>query len=168
MVKIQTFWCFFAFNISMKKISIALFSLITSISFAQEQNVLGNSGGYTESANGSITWTVGEVVITTIESPDNHVTQGFNQSNINFVSVEDLSEKITLTVFPNPTTDYINVEASKKTKMSIYDSSGKFVKSVSVEKEDQVDLSELTSGTYILMFERNNKKVKSVKILVQK
>ncbi len=135
---------------------------------AQEQHVESSSGGQYFFSTGSMTWTVGEVIINTIQSPDNHLTQGFNQTRINFIGIEEFSTKININVFPNPTTDYINVDASKKTTLRIYDTSQKLIKIVQVEKQDQVDLSELSSGTYILSFSKNNKKIKTVKIIVQK
>ena len=46
-------------------------------SFSQE--VIGSAGMFTTSANGSMTWTIGEVMIETYSSADNFFTQGFHQ-----------------------------------------------------------------------------------------
>ena len=46
-------------------------------SFSQE--VIGSAGMYSTSANGSMTWTIGEVMIETYSSADNFFTQGFHQ-----------------------------------------------------------------------------------------
>ncbi len=151
------------------KIKFTLLFLVFTIGVsAQEQHVESSSGGQYFFSTGSMTWTVGEVIINTIQSPDNHLTQGFNQTRINFIGIEEYNDRINVNVFPNPTTDFININASKKTTLRIYDVSQKLVKVVSVEKQDQVDLSELSSGTYLLVFSKNNKKLKTIKIIVQK
>lgn len=49
-------------------------------SFSQE--VIGSAGMFTASANGSMTWTIGEVMIETYSSTDNFFTQGFHQPDI--------------------------------------------------------------------------------------
>ncbi len=149
------------------KLSILIIAFSLSAN-AQEQHVESSSGGQYFFSTGSMTWTVGEVIINTIQSPDNHLTQGFNQTRINFASIEEFTTKININVYPNPTTDYINVEASKKTTLRVYDMSQKLIKTVSLEKQDQVDLSDLSSGTYILSFYRKNNTIKTIKIIVQK
>lgn len=135
--------------------------------FAQTENVISNGGNTSTNANGSITWTIGEVVINTIESPDAHLTQGFNQEWLHFLNVENYSEKINITVFPNPTTQYINIESDKKSDLTIYDASNKIVKVEKVEKQDQVDLSDLAPGIYFMQFYRKNSKLKTIKIIIQ-
>jgi hypothetical protein len=151
------------------KIKLTIFFLALTLGLnAQEQHVESSSGGQYFFSTGSMVWTVGEVVINTIQSPDNHITQGFNQSRIEFVGIEEYSIKIDINVFPNPTTDFVNVIASKKTTLSIYDTSQKLISQKSLEKQDKVDLSDLSSGTYLLVFSKNNKKIKTIKIIVQK
>jgi len=151
------------------KIKLIIFFLGFSLGVnAQEQHVESSSGGQYFFSTGSMVWTVGEVVINTIQSPDNHITQGFNQSRIEFVGIEEHSLKVDINVFPNPTTDFININASKKTKLSIYDMSQKLISQKALQKKDKVDLSDLSSGTYILVFTKNNKTIKTIKIIVQK
>jgi len=151
------------------KTKFTIIALVLSLGLnAQEQHVESSSGGQYFFSTGSMTWTVGEVVINTIQSPDNHLTQGFNQTRINFIGIEEYNNRINVSVFPNPTTDFININASKKTTLRIYDISQKLVKVVSVEKQDKVDLSNISSGTYLLVFSKNNKKLKTIKIIVQK
>lgn len=135
--------------------------------FAQTENVISTGGSYQQSAQGSITWTIGEVVINTVESPDVHLTQGFNQDWLHFLNIETFVEKINITVFPNPTTQYINIESDKKSDLKIYDASSKIVKDLKIEKQDQVDLSDLSPGIYYLEFTRKNKKIKTIKIIIQ-
>lgn len=144
-----------------------LFTMYTLNVFSQNQNVISNGGNYQESTGGSLTWTIGEVVINTLESTDVHVTQGFNQDWLNFLNIEVFSEKINVTVYPNPTTEFINIESDKKSDLAIYDASGKLVGQYKVNKTDQIDLSELSGGIYYLNFSRKNAKIKTIKIIIQ-
>jgi gliding motility-associated-like protein len=45
------------------------------------QNVVGSSGTFATSANGSMAWTIGEVMIETYSGTGNFFTQGFHQPN---------------------------------------------------------------------------------------
>lgn len=152
----------------MKVIYTFLTLLFSLAGFAQEQNVVSSSGGQYFFSTGSMTWTVGEVIINTVESPDNKLTQGFNQTNINIVGITEYIHKIKISVFPNPTTDFINIESTKKTTLKIYDLSQKLILEKALNKKEKVDLSQLSSGTYFLAFYKNNKRVKTVKIIIQK
>lgn len=153
----------------MKSIKFILFlcAMCTLNVFSQNQNVISNGGNYQESSGGSLTWTIGEVVINTLESPDVHVTQGFNQDWLNFLNIEVFSEKINVSVFPNPTTEFINIEADKKSDLVIYDASGKSVGQYKIDKTDQIDLSDFSAGIYYLNFSRKNAKLKTIKIIIQ-
>lgn len=146
---------------------ITFISILVSVgSIAQTQTVISNGGNYEETPAGSITWTIGEVSINTIESSGTTITQGFNQDWLQFVNTDVFIEKININVFPNPTTEYINIDSDKKTELNIYDISSKLVKSEKLEKQQQVGLSELAPGTYYLEFTRKNKKVKTIKIII--
>ena len=105
--------------------------------------------------------------INTIESPDIHVTQGFNHDWLSFLSVESFTNKIELNVFPNPTTQYVNIVATKKTNLVVYDLVGNIVLSQTVSKNEQIDLSHLSAGIYPFQFNKNNSKVKTIKVIIQ-
>ena len=56
-----------------------------------------------------------------------------------------------INVFPNPTTDFVTVEAEGLEKVEIVDLMGKTIKSVtSIGNALQIDLTELKSGTYFI------------------
>lgn len=135
--------------------------------FAQTENVISSGGHTIQNSQGSLTWTIGETVVNTIESPDVHLTQGFNQGWLNFLNIENFSENINITVFPNPATHYINIESDKKSDITIYNASSKIVRNVSIEKEDTVDLTDLAPGIYFIDFTVKNNKVKTIKIIIQ-
>jgi gliding motility-associated-like protein len=70
----------------MKERILILFLFVSCLSFSQEITltpvVIGSYGSYTEGSWGSISATVGEVVIVTASFGDYFLTQGFHQPNI--------------------------------------------------------------------------------------
>jgi hypothetical protein len=146
--------------------------LVTCLSFfalkskAQELNVLAASGNYSESSNYSIAWTLGEVVTSTLTFPNNHVTQGFHQSDIYVVGVEEY-QQLNISVYPNPTNDIINVRSDEDTEMSLYDMQGKLVHLYSVNSTvSTIDISYLERGAYLLLFSANGALAEKMKIVI--
>ncbi len=150
-----------------KELLIVLFTFLAFNTISQEQNVISAGGNTNTTAGGTLTWTIGETSIATIESPDHHLTQGFNQGWLHFLSVESFSTKINVEVYPNPATHYVNISSDKKSQLQIFDVNSKMIKSTSVAKESQLDLSDLTAGIYFFTFSRNNTQIKTIKIVIQ-
>jgi hypothetical protein len=140
--------------------------LLCSNIFAQELNVISGGGAYSETTNGNLTYTIGEVVVNTIESPDYHITQGFNQDWINFLNINTFKEDINISIFPNPATHFINVESNKPADLKIYDINSKEVLSARIDKTKTIDLTSLSSGTYFLKFIQKNQNVKTFKVII--
>jgi hypothetical protein len=61
-------------------------------------------------ANGSVSFTVGEVIMSTGTNGLNDLTQGFQQTNWNFISVEDFALDFQVAIFPNPTSEVLNIK----------------------------------------------------------
>jgi hypothetical protein len=74
------------------------------------------------------------------------------------LSVEDI-EDVDITVFPNPATDYIQVEMSdnKTYQVRILDISGKTLQQMEFENSTQVNVLELPRGQYILQISNSVK-----------
>lgn len=72
-----------------------------------------------------------------------------------------------ITVYPNPTTDYISVSANDLYKITVYDLTGKKIKTVQMNNLNQnIDMSSLSRGVYTLIFE-NNSNIEVTKIIVE-
>jgi len=117
----------------MKKIYfILLFICSSSLLFSQntQQNVIASSGGNIQNSNVNVSWTLGEVVISTLEGSSVILTQGFHQGDYTITSTgyTRLSD-ITLSLYPNPARDFINVDVkTDKTgsyRVELIDVSGK-------------------------------------------
>ena len=101
--------------------------LVTGSILSQE--VISTQGDSYSNANGSIDFTIGEVIINTVNEGSNDITQGFHQTNWNFLGLEDHAPDFEVSIFPNPTEDVLNIrtETFENISYAIYDQQGKLV-----------------------------------------
>lgn len=99
----------------MKKI-ISLFITTTFLSisgFTQltlEQSVIASGGGYVKGESLSISWTLGEIAITTFAGADKVLTQGFQQPSGfgTSITVQEMDWRIS--AYPNPVSNVLFVK----------------------------------------------------------
>ena len=161
----------------MKKSKTKLFLLLGSavlmgnLSYAQSispQSINSNGSSMTQS-NGSISFTVGElVVLTHTDSDGNTLGGGFTSgATVTTVSVKEPNpEVLTVKVFPNPTTDLVNIQITNSTIdqviISITDLQGKEVfngKYAAISNVIGINTAHYASGTYVLSLSDKNKQV---------
>ena len=145
----------------MKKNTIVLFSLFTCISVSA-QEVVSTQGESYSNASATIDFTIGEVVINTVTDGTNELTQGFHQTNWNFVGLEDYAPDYQATIFPNPTQDVLNIRTStfENVTYTLYDAQGKLViQNILTAEQTPIQVSQLAPGAYSLelIFEEGNK-----------
>jgi hypothetical protein len=133
--------------------------------------VVASSGAHMESSEAQLSFTVGECITETFSSTNNQLTQGFQQSKY---TVVDISEKslsdLSISVYPNPSTDYINIDISnednKSFNVELYDMSGRIVKSDEISSNNKINMQDLSSAEYILkVFDSKNNLLKTFKIV---
>ena len=95
----------------MKKRILLVFSLLSTLAVTA-QEVVSTQGDSYSNASANIDFTIGEVVINTETDGTNDLTQGFHQTNWNFVGMEDHSPSYEATIFPNPTSEVLNIKTS--------------------------------------------------------
>jgi hypothetical protein len=102
---------------------------------------------------GTLDWSVGESVVAIFDNGD-VLTQGFHQVFVTVTSMSDeptLIDQLSLLVYPNPTMQWLNVEASTPVKVRMYNMLGVEVRAFDALAEfHQMDLSQLAAGTYLL------------------
>lgn len=141
-------------------------ALCTHNAYSQELHVIGSAGNYTEGTTHSIAWTVGEVIIVTGTDANNDVTQGFHQSNVHVLTVEEI-QPLDISVYPNPARDILNIETSEASQMKIFDIQGKLVDTMDIiSLTTSIDISYLSRGTYSLIFETKSGLAKRMKIII--
>ena len=145
----------------MKKIIlIALQSILPIFLFGQyiAPEVIASSGNYHEGTSASIAWSLGELAIETLTDNTTTLTQGFQQPYYSITSIKEIElDKINLSVFPNPTHDFINIQVNipEGTQMivEISDATGRILKNSKIINNSGIiefDLQSLSSGIYIL------------------
>jgi hypothetical protein len=147
--------------------TMVLFSLLITLSVSA-QEVVSTQGDSYSNASGNIDFTIGEVVINTGTDGTNDITQGFHQTNWNFLGVEDFAPNYEAIIFPNPTEDVLNIRTStfENVTYTLYDALGKLVMQniLSVE-QTPIQVSQLAPGSYYLTLNNQTQNLKTFKLI---
>jgi len=143
-----------------KQILFFLSLLIHQLSIGQAINpyVIASAGGYFNSSNVQLSWTLGELVTSTFNSGNFILTQGFQQNSYINISVKETENNpFKLIVFPNPAENiiYVSWEYIEETDLiiEITDYHGKNVYSNIVNSSKNleiIDIKGLASSVYML------------------
>jgi len=142
---------------------ILLFSFLLIFLSVSSQSVIQSvNSASIIGASGSIS--IGEIVVV----PENQSSSSSGIIGILVQTLEvpqlELSEKIT--VYPNPTTSSIFFQTTNNLfneKVSILNVSGQLISQKQITADNALDLSELSTGVYLIQF--TNKNIKSFKII---
>ena len=156
----------------MRHLTLLAILSIVGISFSQDLDhfVIGTDGGYAGNNQFSLSYTIGEVVTEFGRDTINNVdlSQGFQQSYISIVSVEDHDLDIDIMIYPNPAVDYLNVVVSdidKANNYFMYDMTGKLIRQARInDKEFKIGFSALSTGNYMLVFTDEERRLKTIKV----
>lgn len=159
----------------MKKFNIVLiaFCVFRFGTAIQAQNTIPAAGGNASGSEGSVNYTIGQVVYTTNTGTNGSAAQGVQQPyEISVVTGIEQAKDINLicSVYPNPTTDFLTLKIMNYDKENLsywlYDFNGNLLQNKKVEaNECNVSVQNLFSGTYILKVTDNNKVIKTFKII---
>ena len=151
----------------MKKYTFVLFLLFATL-FVKAQEVISSQGDTYTNVNGNIDFTIGEVITFTGSNVENQLTQGFHQTNWSFVSIKDHVPSFNALIFPNPTEDFLNIQASvfEMVSYSLYDEVGKLIlKGVLSSEKTSLDVSKLQTGLYSLILNNPDNILKTFNII---
>ena len=157
----------FAMKKLTKIISILIF-LIGTNNLVNAQEVVSTQGDSYSNANGSIDFTIGEVIIDTGTDGTNDLTQGFHQSNWSLVGMVDHDLSFEAIVFPNPTEDILNIktQAFDNVMYSLYDAQGKLVIQNKLSAaQTLIQVSHLAAGSYSLILNNKTQKLKTFNLI---
>jgi hypothetical protein len=151
----------------MKKYTFVLFLLFATL-FVKAQEVISSQGDTYTNVSGNIDFTIGEVITSTGSNVENQLTQGFHQTNWSFVSIKDHVPSFNALIFPNPTEDFLNIQASvfEMVSYSLYDEVGKLIlKGVLSSEKTSLDVSKLQTGLYSLILNNPDNILKTFNII---
>ena len=157
----------------MKLKLLAAFFLISS--YLSSQQTVTTSGGDIESNQVSLSYTIGQLKVNTIEKVDSSILElDFIQGVQYAIDVFDCRDfnNIKISVFPNPTSSLVNISMEKltdKLRIIVFDVAGREIYDDSfTENEFSIDFSSYSEGIYILGFYNFCGLFRSFKVAVKK
>ncbi|WP_264793647.1 T9SS type A sorting domain-containing protein [Aureispira anguillae] len=149
----------------MKTLLFLTFSLIATQSYGQslEQYVIGTAGDFGLNSGGTtLSWTLGEPIVSTENSSTAILTQGFQQPIVvNSLSTNQaLTPSISLQVFPNPTFQELSIQKdiSSNLKAELFDILGQRIAQYDlVDNTTRIDLNNLPAAHYLLRVSKLDK-----------
>jgi hypothetical protein len=144
-----------------------------SLTSLQAQSTINPSGRNAIGTGGSVSYSVGQVVCTTITGANGSAAQGVQQPfEISVVTGIEEAKDISLeiVVYPNPATDFIQLKIENyevpNLRYQLYDISGTLLQDNKVEgSETSIVMTNYMSATYFLKVTDKNKVVKTFKII---
>lgn len=150
----------------MKKIFLAfsiVFCTFTMNAQMLTPTVIASTGGFSSNANGSLSYTVGEMtMVQTFSANGNILTQGFQQPNDNVTGLIDLTkdEFGSFVVYPNPAVDNLwfgfQFPEEGKVQIALYDAIGQKITDIYNTTYDngkivqQLNVTPYAAGVYLL------------------
>ena len=146
------------------------FALIGANAQTASPELVSSSGDSFNNTSYQLDWSIGECITGTHSAGDYVITQGLHQGNYVVTSVEDLRSDISMSVYPNPTSDFISlkVESSKVEGLqyTISDFSGRVLQTENFAGYlEQLNFSNYANGIYFLTVNQESKLIKSFKII---
>lgn len=129
-----------------------------------DRHLLSSTGHSFTNSNISLDFTIGEIVVATLNAQNISLTQGFNQPPYStgvFVDDFDYGSNL-ITIYPNPTHNYVFLEFKTnqylKISWAIFNASGHFLtrsNDIRIEKTEtfkkEINLEHYPSGIYFII-----------------
>ena len=150
----------------MKMIKVsALFSFLFVLGGTiQAQEVIASAGAEVESSGGSMSYTIGEMVVTSTVGTEGGLTQGYQQGFLTPTAIDEIPAELELSLYPNPASDFIIIESKSLAdfeQITMYDMAGKLIWSQngnsSVDNRITVDFKGHAAGNYIIRLADSDK-----------
>ena len=153
----------------MKKRLLYITLLMTA--FAYSQKTIVASGG-NSTGNGSVSYSVGQLIYTSNFNSEGSVSQGIQQG-FEFFSLSNADFKelsLEAKTYPNPTKNTLNLVLKnlnlKELSYKLYDIKGLEVsKGKVIAKSTAIGMSKMAKGVYVLKINNKNKQLKTFKII---
>jgi len=147
-----------------------IFCLLLTSVCVSAQEVVATQGDSYSNSSGSIDFTVGEVLINTGTDGATDLTQGFHQTNWNFVSIEDHVPSYEAIIFPNPTSAILNIRTStfENVTYTLYDAEGKLIMQDKLSSaQTPIQVGQLAPGAYSLTLNNATQNLKTFQLIKQ-
>ena len=166
--------CYFRLqNTSDMKKSFYFFALCFALGYtAKCQQAIVSSGASYTNNSGSLSYSIGQAFYSDINEGNIRITEGVQQAyatTIDNVNIEEA--QFELSVFPNPTRDYLHVHTDlvdvSNYSYCIYNKEGKIILSSDMKtSQTDIDLSQFSAATYFLQI-RNKKQIEQTFTIIK-
>jgi len=135
------------------------------------QENINSTGGKATGTGGTVTYSVGQTVFNTSSSETGTVMEGVQQPYEIFITtgIELATISLDLKVFPNPTTNILNlIVENEENELSyqLFNIDGKILQSEEINsKETKIELLDLKQSSYFLRVIEKDQIVKTFKII---
>ena len=150
---------------------VALLCSIGMLTTNAQENIV-SSGTNVSGPGGTISYSVGQAFYTTNTDVSGSVAQGVQQPiEIQVVlGIEEHEINLYAKVYPNPTTDLINLSVgntdTSDLHYQLFDYTGRVLTNGKIENEEtSIPMSRYPQATYLLSVTKDNKTIKTFKIL---
>ena len=160
----------------MKKNKSRPFKLLIAVlllgNFTQAQESSNSSGGNATGNGGNVSFSIGQVLYTENSGNSGSISQGVQHTyEIYTVSINETNLDISLTAFPNPTTENLTLQINdfknEKLIYQLFDIQGKLIYNGQIiEKQTKINTANLPNASYFIhIVNQENKKVQSFQII---
>lgn len=150
-----------------KRLLTLLFSFWCIGAFSQAHELVSASGASFQNSSGYISYSIGELITTTLTSSSAVLTQGFHQTRYRNVPVINLSA-IQMTVFPNPVKDLLILQIGDPLGFDylVYDIRGGLLERGQVlDERTEINFSARAPAIYILKVTNYKEEVRLFQIV---
>ncbi len=156
-----------------KRLLISVFILFAfGVIELHAQEAVTATSGNASGSGGSVSYSIGQVLYTTNIETGSSVAQGVQQPyEISIIpGIENVNISLTVKAYPNPTTNFVllKIESKNSKEMSyqLFDVNGKCFDTKKLEgNEITIPMEQYVAGTYFLKIMKNNREVKTFKII---
>ena len=150
-----------------------LFILITFPIKSHSQDLVVSSGKDISGNGGTVSYSVGQVAFNTYSGINGSVAQGVQQAYEIFVltGTDDIRGiSLNFIAYPNPTTDFLNLKienfTNEKLVCQLFDMNGRLLINRNIDNaETTIPMQEYATATYYLKIFKDQKNVKTFKII---
>ncbi len=152
-----------------KSITSIVFLLLNTVVLNAQENST-SSGGEATGSGGIVSYSVGQVIYTTSIGTNGSVAQGVQQPYeiSSTAGVNETSIHLELSVYPNPTTNFLTLKTEGGANLSyqIVDIKGKEIEIKELfSNETIINLGEHPTSTYFISVMKNNIIIKTFKVI---
>ena len=143
--------------------------ILLALGGLQAQETVSATGDDATGSGGSSSYTVGQVVYTTNTGSNGSLSQGVQQAyEIYTVDVSETKRNISLSIYPNPTTDILKLKVDNTEALSyqLHDLQGKLLESKAITSSiTSINTRGLPRATYLIKVMSGENKVKTFKVI---